>query len=177
KGENVYYRVTGSATTTAPYSTFLARSTVTPISITGTLGAGPVTISRASGNTSSVDMILFDSNLNAIVGGSTHLNTTALTRTLTAGTYYLAVSNPNTANSFASPSDSTSLANNVTTSPDFVMNSSNITLANLDMVVTTGSGAGASSGAAKPTAFDVAWFTFTLTNLPTNPTCTLTTTP
>jgi len=138
RGEEVEYRVTGGSTTTTAYTSTLSRTTVTPIVISGTLAAGSVTFSRAAGNTNTYDMQVFDANLNPIVGANTHSSTTSLGRSLTAGTYYLAVSNVATSTSLASASDSTSRTNGVAETPDFVMNNSTTTLTNMNMTITTG---------------------------------------
>lgn len=170
KGERVHYRVAGTASTTSAYTSVLSRTTVTPIAITGTISAGTCVFSRASGNTATIDMILFDSNLNPILNSNHHSMTTGtMSRVLDNGTYFLAVSNANTSNSLSSPGDSTVRTNSVPTLPSHVVNTSTTTAANMNVQIVSPGGTVVSVGGAKAAAFDVVWYTFTVAP-PTVPT-------
>ncbi|MBK8916002.1 MAG: proprotein convertase P-domain-containing protein [Phycisphaerales bacterium] len=157
--EQVYVRMTGSTATTGQYVATLESSTVTPIDV-GSRLEGPITIARGSGNTTPVDFWLYDGSLNAIVDAGNAGNNT-LSRNLTAGTYYVAFSNVNTANNLASPADDSNRAGNVMDFPNGAVNSTTTTVANMNIAITdvsgTIEGAGAKSG-----PYDIVWYRFTV---------------
>ncbi|MGD9690348.1 MAG: proprotein convertase P-domain-containing protein [Phycisphaerales bacterium] len=158
--EQVFYRISGTPATTAPYTVTLASDPVTPIIIENTLASGQITFARdtAGGNTNDVDMWLYDSEFQAIADAGND-GADALTRTLSSGTYYLAISNFNLANNLASPNDDTFRSGSVVDFPDLVCNNSSI--ANLNMGITiTDSGGTVTAPATKAGAFDVVWFQF-----------------
>jgi hypothetical protein len=160
KGEMVHYRVTGTASTTDPYVATLNRTPISPVVVPNTVAAGSVSFSRGAGNTNTIDVLLLDSDFNTVA--SWHgMTTGAMNRTLTDGTYYLAVSNATTTDSTASPADSSTRANGVANLPGFVMNSSTTTVSNLSMNIIDGMGTQTVAGM-KSNAFEVQFYQFTV---------------
>lgn len=166
KGEEIVYRVTGTASTTSSYRATLESTVVTPIS-GPSLPAGDVVITTMNqGHTTDTDMWLYDGNLSAIAaagnddesvasgGGGTTLQS-RLVRNLSGGTYFLALSNFNTCNNLASPVDDDFRTGAVLDFPDAITNTS--TMANLNVAVSVG---GTPIFAAKTGAFDVVWIRF-----------------
>jgi len=182
KGEEIFYRVTGAAATTAPYTSTLETTTVTPIS-GPIVPAGPVVITTvAQGHTTDTDLWLYDSTLTPLVGGGNDDESIAgggsgatlqsrLTRTLSPGTYYLAISNFNSCNNLASPIDDDFRAGIVLDLPNAHANSS--TTANANVTVSIG---GTQVPAIKAAAFDVVFIQFTVQEL-TSPIATGSATP
>ncbi|MBY0313364.1 MAG: hypothetical protein K2W85_14950 [Phycisphaerales bacterium] len=117
KQEEVYYRATGLSTTTASYLSTLTTTTQAAIVNAGTIYAGSIRIQTSNSvGTQDSEIWLYDSNFNPIVGAgadnvlagaSGTLNGAAVNsgfvRTLTPGTYYVAVGAFNLANNLASP--------------------------------------------------------------------------
>ncbi|MCW5765781.1 MAG: hypothetical protein KIT68_07380 [Phycisphaeraceae bacterium] len=160
QGETLEYRVTGTTSTSGDYSVSFTRTAETPIIIGTSLVEGPITFTRGTGNTTTVDMWLYDGSFNAIADAGNAGNNT-LTRTLAPGTYYLAVSNANTANNLASPADDTTRTGVVLRLPGAVANSSTTLVTNLSMAFSDLLGTQQVT-ASKAAAFDVVWFQFTV---------------
>ena len=173
KQEEIYYRVTGSATATA-YTGTLSDTTVTPI-IGGSVVEGNILIARATGNTSDTDFWVYDSNFNAIAtfGQDDPISpATGLTRAFTPGVYYVAISGFNLANNQPGPIDDNFRTSTVLDFPNAVINSSTTTGTNLGLTFTSSNGgAPLTVPATKAAAFDVAFIQFTVTPnvLPTSP--------
>jgi len=162
-GGEMMYKVSGIVTTTANYVITLTQSTVTPITVSGSFSAGNITITRAGTNTNTCDAVLLDSNYNPVATANRHgFTTTGLVRSLTAGTYYLGISNANTSNDKNSPSDSPTRTNNVLDFNGCVMNSVTTTAADMNVTISDGVTTTTSVGGAKAAAFDIAWYTFTV---------------
>ena len=112
KQEEIFYRVTGNASTSSPYTATLSTTLVTPIS-GPTVPPGVLTISTVDLTTVDTDMWIYDADFNAITDfgnddatpGASGLRQSRLTRIFSPGTYYLAVGRFNVANNLASPSD------------------------------------------------------------------------
>lgn len=160
RGEQIHYRVTGSASTTLEYRATLETTPVTPVVLSADLPAGPITISRGAGVTTSLDMLVYDANFNAVAdfnndGGNT------MTRTFTPGTYYLGVSNFNTADTRGSTPDSATPNGTVLEFPHAVMNSSTTIVFDLS-VNFSGGATSADAFLSKDGPFDVAWVRFTV---------------
>ncbi len=188
KQEQLYYRVTGAASSTG-YSSALSMTTVTPIAVSGTIEAGSVTVTTVGQTTVDTDFWIYDANLNpvstfgnddeSIAGGGTGTTSQGrATRTLAAGTYYVAVSNWNLANDQASPADDDYRSGNVMDFADSVANSSTSTAMDCDISITSVAGTVLATGT-KAAAFDVVWYSFTVAppTTPTNPTGTGAATP
>ncbi len=156
--EEIFYRVTGVATTTGAYTATAEREAVTPVVVAGTVIEGNVTFGRATGNTTAVDMWLYDANLNPIADAGNQGNNT-LTRSLTPGRYFLAISNANTANNLPHPADDTATAGIVLDFPDAIANSSTVSVSNLGMALTHSGGTTIVAGS-KAALFDVVFYQF-----------------
>jgi hypothetical protein len=129
-GESFYYRITGTASTTASYSVTLTSTPVTPTVASTHFNPGSITISRSAGSVA-LDFLVFDTQGNGVGDfvnhGSTSSNT--VSRAIPAGTYYLAVSTGGstavtTADNRAAPSSSPFRNNPVFDSGRAVLSSS-----------------------------------------------------
>ncbi|MBL0870449.1 MAG: hypothetical protein IBJ18_07740 [Phycisphaerales bacterium] len=111
----IYIRVGGTTSTTAQYSlNYIASDDVTPIDLSRNIRPGSVTITSIGQNGASdvdTDLWMYDSNFNPISGfgnddtfNSTSVGST-VTRTMTDGTYYMAITRYNLANNQGSPAD------------------------------------------------------------------------
>ncbi|MBL8999641.1 MAG: hypothetical protein JNK25_00730 [Phycisphaerae bacterium] len=158
--ELMYYRVYGNGSTTQEYISTLESERITPIVVPGTIPSGSITISRGVLNVSSPDMWLYDAALQPIAEGGSQGNA-QLTRTLPAGTYYLAVSDVNTANDQPSPPDSASRGSDVLELPDAIANNSSVGGINMSMTIEF-DGGNSYLGGIKEGPFDIVWFQFTL---------------
>jgi hypothetical protein len=179
RGEMIYYRVTGTGSTTQPYTATLTDTPVTPVQL-GNFAEGQITISTFNqGITTDTDMWLYDGTLTAIPGagnddevpangGSGLTSQSILRRTLSQGTYYLALSNWNVCNDQASPPDDNFRSGNVLDFPNAILQSDTSTTANLAFTLTDTAG-GHPFAASKPGAFGIYWAVFTVGVTP--PTC------
>ena len=163
--EEIYYRVTGSASTTSPYTSTLTTTTVVPTSI-GPFAPGTITITtQGQGHTTDTELWVYDGNLHAIPTYGNDDATPAaglqskLTRTYAAGTYYLAISTYNMANDQVAASDDNFDLGSLLDFPDAITDS--VTTANqvVNFAVTDANGT-TQYPATKPGAFDVVWFRF-----------------
>ena len=164
KGEELYYRVTGTASTTAPYVVTLDTQPVTPIVI-GPYAAGNITFTTVGQTTIDTDLWVYDANFNAIPGwgnddhfGGTTLQS-ALTRNFAPGTYYLAISNYNVANNQTAPADDDFVLGALLDFPDSIANSSTTANLNVAFAVTDANGT-TTVPATKAAFFDLVWFRF-----------------
>jgi hypothetical protein len=175
KQEELYYRVTGSTSSTAPYRAVWTTDPITPTVIPGSFQAGAIDIASAyQGNTTDLDFWIYDSNFNAIdgfgndgastFGGSaTGVSAAALLRReYAAGTYYLAMSNFNLSNNKPSPCDDNFRTGALMDFPDVAVNSSTTTGVNVSFGITDANGA-RGFAATRPGAFDIAWYRFDVT--------------
>jgi hypothetical protein len=161
KREEIYYRVTGGTTTTLDYTSTLETQAVTPIELTTTLQPGPITISRAAGVTTSMDYLIYDSNFNPL-GDYLYEGTTSLTRTFAAGTYYIGVSNVNTADSRPTPAESTGRSSSVLDNPNAVINSTTTLAAAMGLRFVDGTLNPVEIGTPKTEPFQVIWVKITV---------------
>ncbi|MBK9188381.1 MAG: hypothetical protein IPM33_05430 [Phycisphaerales bacterium] len=170
KGEEIYYRVTGTTSTTGMYTATLSTSPVAITDVSGTIAAGNVTIQTWNiGNTTDTDFWVYDSNFNALSdfgnddesiagGGGGATLQSICTRNLSAGTYYLALSNWNFANNMPSPADDDFRSGIVLDFPDAAANSSTTaTAVNLTFRVTSDAGV-IDVPASRLEAYGILWF-------------------
>lgn len=175
----MYYRVTGLATTTADYAATMETLPVTAVPI-GTYAPGVITINTlGQGHTTDTDFWVYDSNFDAIrgsgnddedpAGGSPGTGTTLqswLARSYAPGTYYIALSNFQLANSEPSPSDDSFRTGALMDFPNVLVNSS--TTINLNMAFTISDGTTTLSVPnTKVSQYDVNFFVFTVVPEPT----------
>jgi hypothetical protein len=171
KGETVFYRVTGTTSSTAAYTATFSTELVTPVSL-GTFAEGTIVISTvAQGHTVDTELFVYDANFNPVPGYSNDDESPAegggdtaqsrLTRTYAPGTYYLALSNYNTANNQPSPATDDFRTANVMDFSAALANSSTAAAANMQFTVTDASGT-QTFPASKPGAYDIYFATFTV---------------
>jgi len=176
KGEELYYRVTGTTSTTAPYNATLETMLITPTNI-GSFLEGQVTITTVGqGHTTDTDMWVYDSNFNAIddfgnddegPNGSTLQS--RLVRNYTPGTYYLALTNFNLANHEESDmADEDFKSGTVLDFAGAVLNSSTTTNLNMTFSIQDSDDpAPTQVPNTKVGPFDINWFCFTVVPIPT----------
>jgi len=177
-GGELYYRITGTASTTGAYTSTLTRTQITPL--TGpTLNPGPITISTIGQTTSDTEIWVYDStgapiadfgnDDESVAGGGTGVTTQSLlTRTFTPGTYYAAISNIEMGNNLASPADDDYRNGLVVDFANVTVCSSTST--NLVMNPKFTDSAGTTTvTATKAAAYDIVWIQFTVA-VPTTPT-------
>jgi hypothetical protein len=170
--EEIYYRVTGTSTTTADYIATYSVETVTPMDL-GTFQAGNITISTINqGHTTDTDFWVYDGGLNALPGygnddesvagggGGTTLQS-LLTRAYTPGVYYLALSNFNVANDQAAAADDDFRSGAMLDFPNGIANSSSTGNLNVTFSVTDAAGT-TQFPATKAGPYDIVWARFTV---------------
>jgi len=167
--EEVYYRVTGTASTTDPYLSTLT-TTAPGFTVIGPYVAGTITITTCGqGHTNDTDLWVYDSTLAAIPGYgiddaspacSGHALGSTLTRNFAVGTYYLAMTTFNFANNLGSIGPGEGFQTGVVMDfPDVAGNSVTTGPTNVAFGVTDSAGT-VMVAATKPTAFDIVWFRF-----------------
>jgi hypothetical protein len=132
--EQMYVRVTGTTSTTAEYTATLSTEPVTAIDA-GTFTAGTLTIGRAPGVTTDTDLWVYDATFNPVPDGGID-DPESLTRTFSAGTYYIAYAPTNLANDQPASSDDTFRTGVVTDFPNAVAASSNATITSMNLRIT-----------------------------------------
>src|SRR5262249_8346625 len=105
RGEQIYYRVSGSTATTQPYTATLTTTQVQPQSAHTIFQPGMITITNSSSfQFADLDIWVYDANLNAIPGyGRDQPEPMTLTKNYAPGTYYVAVTKANFANNQPQP--------------------------------------------------------------------------
>ncbi len=162
KEEEIYYRVTGTASTTGTYSSTPATTAVVPVQATQTYAPGDITISRIVGSTTNGDFWVYDSGFNALACyGMDDPEPGTLTANFGPGTYYIAMSVSNLANDQPSCPPNTLLTGIVTDFSNAVANSSNATNSNVGLSITDGLIA-EDIPLVKPGAFGIAFVRFTV---------------
>ncbi len=186
----LFYRVTGTTSTTADYVATLERQAVTPVPGPADIIEGNVTISTIGQTSTDTDLWVYDSNFNPIPtfgnddesaagGGTGGTLQSRVTRALTPGTYYVAISNFAFANDQPSPTDDDFQLGAVMDFPNVATNSSTSTNVNVNLAITGGSGTTTPVALTRAGAFDVVWLRFQVVPLssPTNPSGVGTATP
>lgn len=178
--EEIYVKVTGSASTTGNYTAVLSLDTVTPIDVLGVVD-GTVTIKEGAGTTAGVDtdFIVYNSSLSPIPGYlADNPDATGLTAEYTAGTYYVAWGLLNTMDNSPSPAADTNQSANVLDFPNAMVNSTTSNVPNHVMSITTDAGENISD-VARPSAFDINFFRvpMAVNTIPLPPACSATISP
>ncbi len=178
KSEEMYYRLAGSATTTANYTAVLESTPVIPTAIAGSFNPGQISVSTVGqGHTTDTDLWVYDSNFNAIPGygnddegpnngggtGTTLLS--FLRRDYAAGTYYIAISNFQVSNNMGSPCDDDFLTGQLLDFGDAVGNSSATVNLNLTFTISDGVNS-VQVPSTKAGQFDINWYSFTVVPAP-----------
>ena len=146
KAEQIYYRVTGTASTTTPYVAVLETDPITPIDTSTLFAPGPITIDVPGvPNTADTDLWVYDANFEPVptfgnddsgVTGATLAS--RVTRTLPAGTYYVAISNWQFASNQETPIDDTYTSGLLTDFPDVAVSTNATVGTNLSFNITDG---------------------------------------
>jgi hypothetical protein len=168
KGEELFYRVTGTASTTADYVATHSVEQITPMSL-GSFQPGTLeitTVGMTGATQTDTTIWVYDSNFNAIPGygnedepaPGTTLGS-RLTRNFAAGTYYLMVSNFRTANNQTAPFDDRWQTGNLTDFPNIAINSSTTANLNVSFQITDMTGAQFFQ-AFKAGPYDIVWAQF-----------------
>jgi hypothetical protein len=168
-GGQMYYRVTGTTTTTAPYSVAFTCTPVTPIPVSGSPVTGSITVRPTAATDTAIDTDLwvYDSAFNAILdAGHDDGDAVGITRTLTPGTYYVALGNYNTCNNLGSPADDTWRTGLVLDFPNVLANSTTGALATMSIEVMDGNGNVYTAAGSRADSFQVAWFSFVVGGVP-----------
>ena len=159
----MYYRITGSAATTDPYTATYQTSEVTPIAL-GPFPPGNLaitTVGQTGGTQTDTDLWVYDGLLQAIPGwgndDSGVSSGSTLARPFTTGVYYLAISTFNVANNLPSPADDAFRLGPVLDFPDAALDSIE-TAANVSFRVTDSLGAEHFVSASKSGPYEIAWF-------------------
>lgn len=171
KQEQVYYRAYGTSTTTPNYTATMSTTTVTPIVIVPEFeSASPITFSTYGQTTVDTELMLYDATFTAIPGGVNDDragfpgNQSLLTRTLAAGTYYLAVSSGQLSSNQVAPADENFIGGFLTDFADCVVSEAS-TFASLDLDFQI-IGANGTYSRTNPSPandlFNVMWFQFTV---------------
>jgi hypothetical protein len=172
KQEELYYRVTGTASTIADYEASFAKSVVTPTFI-GSFNPGAISITTMATTTHDTDFWVYDGGLNAIVGSGNDDNSIdgggtgvglqgLLTRSYAPGNYYIAMSRFNLANDQGSPCDDDFRTGVMLDFPNGVTNSAttaSATLLNFNVIDSAGTTvvAGPAHGISQ---HEVQWYSF-----------------
>jgi hypothetical protein len=171
----MYYRVTGTTSTTLDYTSTLETVPVVPTNI-GNFLPGQISISSfGQGHSSDTDLWVYDGGFNAIagsgnddesvLGGTPGTGATLqswLSRAYAPGTYYIAISNFQTANSSASPSDDDFRTGSLMDVAGVLANSSTTVNLNMQFAVTDSGGIPVVVANTKVGQFDVNFFQFTV---------------
>ena len=170
----LYYRVTGATATTVDYTSTLSQDVITPVNL-GTFPTGSITLTNTGlTSTQDTEVFVYDSNLSPVAGatnddfpdgttvptGGSTLNS-LLTRTYAPGTYFVAISNFNTADNQLSPADEGTANSNYLDFAGVMANSSTTALASIPFRLTSGAG-NFDFTATKPGAYDIYWASFTV---------------
>ncbi len=173
---DIYYRVTGTASTTADYSVAYEQVAVAPTAIAGSFNAGNITITTiGQGHTTDTDFWVYDANFNAIpgygnddesvAGGGTGATLQSLlTRNYSAGTYYIAMSNFALTNNQTAAPDDDFQSGALTDFANVLVSSSTSTTASLTFTITDG--VTSTQVANVHDAFGVNFFSFTVVPTP-----------
>jgi hypothetical protein len=165
--EQLYFRVTGTSSTTQAYGWTLARDVVTPLDteVMGPLTPGSITISASEGNTTDLDMAVYTESLDPVPGFSNGGNNT-LTRDHPWGVYYLAISRRSLANDQPCPADDSNRIAGAMDFPNCVVAFSNIAPTDVSVHFAS-AGHQFTAQASAPGAFDVVWIRFVVRMGPT----------
>lgn len=162
-GGQIYYQVAGTTTTTSPYTATLSCMPVTVTPITGMIVPGSITVkpSAATDTALDTDFWVYDSNFNVVpTFGHDDADGTGATRTLAAGTYYIAFGPYNVSNNQPAATDDTFTGPIVLDFPNVIAQTTT-TATSTGVTVEVQSSAGTVSGtSARSRSFEIVWFSF-----------------
>lgn len=178
---SLYYRVTGATSTTADYTATYSQEVITPVNL-GTYNAGLIELTNTQlSSTQDTEVFVYDAATGVALPGYTNddfldgtvtqtsgsaLNS-RLVRTYGPGTYLLAISSFNTADSQLSPADEGAATGTYLDFAGVMANSSTTLLPSIPFNLIDGPGVLGPGGshpftASKPGAFDIYFATFTV---------------
>jgi subtilisin-like proprotein convertase family protein len=161
RGESIYVAVTGgSGVTSSSYSMRLYSSVVVPTPLSSSVGEGKVTIGRGTGNTNDTDFWMYNAAFNTLSGYGND-NPNMLSRSYTPGTYYIAISDANFANSSASPADDSYRDGHVLDFPEAAVSGTTSSSVNMNVKAVSAIGTATGTGT-KSNPFDITWYCFTV---------------
>jgi hypothetical protein len=181
RSEEIYYRVTGTASTTQPYTVTMETLPIAPQAVPGVFSPGIITITtEIPGQTTDTDFWVYDSDLNAIPGygnddtpagfpGAGVNFESTLQANFAAGTYFIAMTNYQYGNNqAAAPNDFQT--GNVVDFPDVSANGPIVQTVPLPVSFQISDGVNTVLfPATKQSVFEILWFQFTVGS-PTSPT-------
>ncbi|MBL8878602.1 MAG: proprotein convertase P-domain-containing protein [Phycisphaerales bacterium] len=170
RAEKLYYRVTGTPSTTEPYTATLQTTVVNPVAV-GTYQAGRIVIStRGRGHSTNTEMFLYDAGLNLLRWNedsptpATDVQSEIAVE-LEAGVYYLALSTSSTAIGEARDAFDRATTGTRLDFPGALVRESSTT-ANVNVAFSITDAIGASPRAASLTGpYEVYWATFTVSGV------------
>lgn len=177
-GGQIYYRVTGTASTTGTYTVTLTCEPVSPIVIPGFVMPGSIGIvpDSATATALDTDWWVYDQNFSALPDfGHDDADETVITRSLSPGNYYIAMGNYNSCNNLGSPADDTFRSGIVLDFPGVHANSTTGALTTMNITVRDGSTVLTGTGS-RANPFEIAWYRFSVV-VPDFPTAMLSQSP
>ncbi|MBL0870453.1 MAG: hypothetical protein IBJ18_07760 [Phycisphaerales bacterium] len=166
----MYVRVAGVTGSAGDYRLEYQSTPVTPVESGVSLAAGAVTVSTVGSSTTDTDFWVYDQNLNPIADFASDDDITgnvlqgSATKTLSAGTYYIAISNWNMGNNLPSPASGNSyFGGAVTDFPGTLINSSTTANSDLTLLLSVDNGTPTPVVVTKAGAFDIRFVKFTVT--------------
>lgn len=174
KSEQLFVAATGG-TAAAPIDYTFTHSveSVSATDVAGSFTEGSITITTIGQTAADTDFWVYDSNFNAIPtfgnddegpGGTTLQS--RIIRNFTAGTYYLAISNFNTANNQPGAVADEDSFSTLLDFPDLIANSNTATNVNISFRITDAFGSDIITQATKVNGFDVNFYKFTVAPVP-----------
>lgn len=173
RGEEAFFQITGTSATTAQYEVTYGRASVTPQTTSTTFSTGPITISSIGQTTADTDFWVYDSNFDVVAtfgnddntiagGGSGSGSQSIATRTLSPGTYYVAISTFNLINNQARPSDERNTSTLRWDSANAISNSATSSNVNVNFRISDNVGNFQNVTATKVASNDVVFVQFTV---------------
>jgi hypothetical protein len=176
KGEELYYRIAGTPTTTAPYKVTYSRTPITPTLVSTTFNAGTITISSVGTTNVNTDLVVVDQTftiLNGFSNDDTYPNPTfqsTLTRSFPSGSYFVGITSFDLAQRSPAPPDDNNPFGNLLDFPNVVVGSSTVVGANLAFTISDGVHT-VNVPASTSLAYEIAWVQFNVGNVPPMPYC------
>ena len=174
RGEEIDYRVIGTAATTANYQATLTTDALQPAVIPYVFRAGLITITTESqGHSTDTELHVYDANLQAIPeflnddtpaalpGGGSGFQST-LQRTFAQGTYYLLVSRFNACDNLMTGSDDYYASGDVLAHPDAIIATDSTPSSNVSFAITDITGTVSFPAALPASPFEILWYRITV---------------
>ncbi|MFN5958967.1 MAG: beta strand repeat-containing protein [Planctomyces sp.] len=165
KGERLFYRVTGTTTTTADYVATLSTTTVVPTAMSTSVTPGTFAIrANAATNTAlDTDLVVLDGAFN-VIATRDDPDPSEVSLSLTTGTYYIGISAYNVAVRFPSPTTpAADFPDPVTDFADIVVSTGTSTSTVVRGIEVASGATVVATGAGTPSSqFDIAWFALTV---------------